>query len=86
MQRIRFGRSFIFSMIFGLALIGSSGCGQKTTDQDKGPAEPQKGSFLEGTIRVSGAWALYPMMVRWGEEFAKVHPKVESGYLRGRSR
>lgn len=21
------------------------------------------------TIRVSGAWALYPMMVRWAEEF-----------------
>ena len=78
MQRIRFGRSFIFSMILGLALIGSSGCGQKTTDQDKGPAAggSAKGSFLEGTIRVSGAWALYPMMVRWGEEFAKVHPKV----------
>ncbi len=31
---------------------------------------------LTGTIRVSGAWALYPMMVRWAEEFNKVHPKV----------
>jgi len=25
---------------------------------------------------VSGAWALYPMMVRWGEEFQKAHPQV----------
>jgi phosphate transport system substrate-binding protein len=31
---------------------------------------------LTGTIRVSGAWALYPMMVRWGEEFKKTHPDV----------
>jgi phosphate transport system substrate-binding protein len=31
---------------------------------------------LQGTIRVSGAWALYPMMVKWGEEFRKVHPKI----------
>ncbi len=31
---------------------------------------------LQGTIRVSGAWALYPMMVKWGEEFGKAHPKV----------
>ena len=31
---------------------------------------------LEGTITVSGAWALYPMMVRWAEEFTKLHPKV----------
>lgn len=31
---------------------------------------------MQGTIRVSGAWALYPMMVKWAEEFKKVHPKV----------
>ncbi|MCX7683310.1 MAG: PstS family phosphate ABC transporter substrate-binding protein [Anaerolineae bacterium] len=32
---------------------------------------------LRGTITVSGAWALYPMMVRWGEEFKALHPGVE---------
>jgi phosphate transport system substrate-binding protein len=37
---------------------------------------PQTMSELQGTIRVSGAWALYPMMVKWGEEFRKVYPKV----------
>jgi phosphate transport system substrate-binding protein len=26
---------------------------------------------------VSGAFALYPMMVRWGEEFQKLHPDVK---------
>jgi phosphate transport system substrate-binding protein len=31
---------------------------------------------LEGTITMSGAWALYPMAVRWAEEFQKMHPKV----------
>lgn len=31
---------------------------------------------LEGTIALSGAWALYPMVVRWAEEFQKIHPKV----------
>ena len=34
------------------------------------------GSELAGTIKVSGAWALYPMMVKWAEEFQKIHPKV----------
>ena len=33
-------------------------------------------SELQGRIRVSGAWALYPMMVTWGEEFQKIHPRV----------
>jgi phosphate transport system substrate-binding protein len=32
---------------------------------------------LEGNITVSGAFALYPMMTRWGEEFTKVYPNVK---------
>ena len=32
---------------------------------------------LQGTIRVSGAFALYPMMVKWAEEYQKLHPKVK---------
>lgn len=31
---------------------------------------------LEGTITLSGAWALYPMAVRWAEEFRAEHPSV----------
>ncbi len=33
-------------------------------------------SRVEGGIRVSGAWALYPMMVKWAGEFKKVYPGV----------
>lgn len=29
-----------------------------------------------GTITISGAWALYPMAVRWAEEYRKLHPSV----------
>ena len=31
---------------------------------------------LEGTITISGAWALYPLVVRWGEEYQRIHPAV----------
>ncbi|HBC80196.1 MAG TPA: phosphate ABC transporter substrate-binding protein [Bacteroidales bacterium] len=31
---------------------------------------------LKGTISLSGAWALYPMAVRWAEEFRKINPEV----------
>jgi len=31
---------------------------------------------LEGTITISGAWAIYPMMVRWTEEFQALYPGV----------
>ncbi|MEI6289446.1 MAG: substrate-binding domain-containing protein [Chloroflexota bacterium] len=32
---------------------------------------------LKGTIGVSGAFALYPMMTVWAEEFTKLHPDVQ---------
>jgi phosphate transport system substrate-binding protein len=32
---------------------------------------------LEGNISLSGAFALYPMAVKWAEEFKKIHPKVK---------
>jgi phosphate transport system substrate-binding protein len=37
-------------------------------------SEPSQG--MKGTVRISGAWALYPMMVKWGEEFKKAYPNV----------
>jgi len=32
---------------------------------------------LEGTISISGAFALYPITVKWAEEFRRLHPKVK---------
>ncbi len=32
---------------------------------------------LSGTISVSGAFALYPMMTVWADEFQKLHPDVQ---------
>ncbi len=32
---------------------------------------------LKGTITISGAFALYPMMQIWGQEFQKLHPGVQ---------
>ncbi len=48
-----------------------SGCASNT-------ATPQAGSdALSGTITISGAFALYPMVTRWAEEFRKLHPNVQ---------
>lgn len=32
---------------------------------------------LKGKITMSGAFALYPLAVKWGEEFQNLHPKVQ---------
>jgi phosphate transport system substrate-binding protein len=31
---------------------------------------------VSGTITISGAWALYPLTIRWAEEFKKIHPGI----------
>ncbi len=32
---------------------------------------------LQGTVTLSGAWAIYPTAVAWAEAFEKLHPKVK---------
>jgi phosphate transport system substrate-binding protein len=53
-------------------LTTAASCGQSAGEQVVDPS-----GSLAGTITVSGAFALYPMMVRWGDEFQKVHPDVK---------
>jgi phosphate transport system substrate-binding protein len=47
------------------------GCGTRPS------ANHSTSEELEGTITISGAFALYPMMIRWGEEFHELHPGVD---------
>jgi phosphate transport system substrate-binding protein len=37
----------------------------------------QQKQKLDGTITISGAFALYPLAVKWAEEFKKLHPEVK---------
>ena len=41
------------------------------------PAAQAPGGEPSGTITASGAFALYPLMVKWGEEYSKLHPNVQ---------
>jgi phosphate transport system substrate-binding protein len=62
----------VLGILLSLALMVSvTTCGQSTGRQDTSGE-----GKLQGTITVSGAWALYPLMVRWGEEFQNIHPGV----------
>ncbi len=66
----------IIITIFIVALL--SGCVDNTkTETQVTPTGVQTPAEPEGTIRVSGAFALYPMMLKWGEEYQKLHPKVK---------
>ncbi len=32
---------------------------------------------MQGSLTISGAWAIYPTVVAWAEEFKKIHPEVK---------
>ena len=40
------------------------------------PAQKRSEQNLQGTITMSGAFALYPMVMKWSEEFRKLYPQV----------
>lgn len=65
----------IIARLAGLLVMGSlvlSACGSATTST----TDANSGE-LSGIIAISGAFALYPMMTVWTEEFTKLHPNVE---------
>jgi len=57
-------------LIFISMIILSAGC-----TSPEGGRRNKKGE-LKGTISISGAFALYPMTVKWAEEFQKQNPAV----------
>ena len=42
-----------------------------------GPVFGQAKSTITGNLTLSGAWALYPMALKWVEEFQKVYPGIK---------
>ncbi|HNN14224.1 MAG TPA: substrate-binding domain-containing protein, partial [Anaerolineales bacterium] len=51
-------------------------CGATATEAPATEAAPTE-EPLSGTLSISGAFALYPMMTVWAEEFTKLHPDVQ---------
>jgi phosphate transport system substrate-binding protein len=59
-----------FTIVQIVLFITFAGCGSK----EKNSANAY--GSLEGTITLSGAFALYPLANKWAEEFGKIHPDV----------
>ena len=62
-----------FLLALSMAALVLGACGKSAP----APAPTTQPDTLKGTITVSGAFALYPMMTSWAEEFQKIHPNVQ---------
>jgi len=58
----------VTGLLLAVGMLITAGCSKQ-----KAPAAPEG---LSGKVSISGAWALYPMMVKWAEEFKKINPGV----------
>jgi phosphate transport system substrate-binding protein len=62
-------RITIYHLICAILLASLTACAANPATQPK--------SALSGTITVSGAFAIYPLMQRWADEFQKANPGVQ---------
>jgi phosphate transport system substrate-binding protein len=60
----------VIRIILALLFLLPAACGQSA-------AENAEEGQLHGAITVSGAWALYPLMVQWATEFQAQFPEVK---------
>lgn len=56
-----------------LLCFGVTAC---SSDATKAASDNGKSGELEGSVNISGAFALYPLVNVWAQEFTKEHPKV----------
>lgn len=63
----------LVSLLVGTSILLGA-CSSGTTSQG---TQPAASDTLSGTITVSGAFALYPMMTLWADQFSKLHPSVQ---------
>lgn len=67
----------VLATIVSTIAAAASGCGVPAEELLPSAGTGAAGEQLSGTITVSGAFALYPMMTVWAAEFTKIHPQVQ---------
>lgn len=64
-------KKIILNLILIASILLFASCGNRSKQETSA-----SGDGLAGEIQLSGAFALYPMGVKWAEEFKKLHPGV----------
>lgn len=66
-----------------IVLIFISGCPSSKKSNEQASPQPGKKTELNGRIRISGAYALYPLIIKIAEDFMALNPGVVIEVTRG---
>lgn len=73
-----------FKIIFLLlSLVTFSYCRPRSSGPDKDRLPVNTNSRISGNFNISGAYALYPLVKKWSDDFMKIHPGVKIDVTRG---
>ncbi len=70
-------KTLLVALVLGMLLTSACGILPAPAVSQPPAATRSAQESLSGTISISGAFALYPMMTVWAEEFQKIHPNVQ---------
>lgn len=65
------------TLVLLILLLTLAGCGGTASEPTSAASEPTSAAVEETTLSVSGAFALFPMMTVWAEEYQKLNPNVQ---------
>jgi phosphate transport system substrate-binding protein len=68
-------KKILFRQQTMLTLVATAGVIATLSSFKKNEPKPAADD-IKGTINISGAFALYPITVKWAQEFKKIHPNV----------
>ncbi|MBP5708893.1 MAG: PstS family phosphate ABC transporter substrate-binding protein [Bacteroidales bacterium] len=71
MKKVHLLLNKLFIGFISCLILLTTSCGGNKKNQ-----AAQNGDDIKGNISISGAFALYPLAVKWAEEFQKIHPNV----------
>lgn len=65
------------TIILVLCVVIISGCHTRNSEQSQKNPVPTPKSDLSGQFTISGAYALYPLVKKWSNDFMKIHPGIK---------
>jgi phosphate transport system substrate-binding protein len=75
--------SFNKTTIFILCLVILYGCKPGKSEQNQNKLSSEKKKEISGSFTISGAYALYPLVRKWSDDFMKIHPAVKIDVTKG---